>query len=116
MLPLSVNVSSTVAASRSREEMQALLALSYRTGHAGAGTHRKPSDRRPAGDDFLLRPLREAGVRIALDDFGMGYAGLHQLQHIKSLPVDILKIDKVFIDMLPDDVSMVPAIIQLARG
>ena len=27
-----------------------------------------------------LRPLREAGVQIALDDFGMGYAGLHQLQ------------------------------------
>ena len=46
----------------------------------------------------------------------MGYAGLRQLQHIKSLPVDILKIDKVFIDMLPDDISMVPAIIQLARG
>ena len=64
----------------------------------------------------LLRPLREAGVRIALDDFGMGYAGLRQLQHIKSLPVDILKIDKVFIDMLPNDISMVPAIIQLARG
>ncbi|CAH1462154.1 putative diguanylate cyclase [Klebsiella quasipneumoniae] len=63
-----------------------------------------------------LRPLREAGVRIALDDFGMGYAGLHQLQQMKALPVDILKIDKVFIDMLPEDVSMVPAMIQLARG
>lgn len=46
----------------------------------------------------------------------MGYAGLHQLQQMKALPVDILKIDKVFIDMLPEDVSMVPAIIQLARG
>ena len=46
----------------------------------------------------------------------MGYAGLRQLQHMKSLPVDILKIDKAFIDMLPDDTSMVPAIIQLARG
>ena len=30
--------------------------------------------------------------------------------------MDILKIDKVFIDMLPEDVSMVPAMIQLARG
>ncbi len=54
--------------------------------------------------------------QIALDDFGMGYAGLHQLQQMKALPVDILKIDKVFIDMLPEDVSMVPAMIQLARG
>ena len=44
----------------------------------------------------------------------MGYAGLHQLQReMKALPVDILKIDKVFIDMLPEDVSMVPAMIQL---
>lgn len=41
---------------------------------------------------------------------------LHQLQQMKALPVDILKIDKVFIDMLPEDVSMVPAMIQLARG
>ncbi len=39
----------------------------------------------------ILRPLRNAGVRIALDDFGMGYAGLRQLQHMKSLPVDIIK-------------------------
>jgi EAL domain-containing protein (putative c-di-GMP-specific phosphodiesterase class I)/GGDEF domain-containing protein len=64
----------------------------------------------------ILRPLRNAGVQIALDDFGMGYAGLRQLQHMKSLPVDILKIDKIFVDSLPDDTSMVSAIIQLARS
>ena len=63
-----------------------------------------------------MNALRKVGVRFALDDFGMGYAGLHQLQQMKALPVDILKIDKVFIDMLPEDVSMVPAMIQLARG
>jgi EAL domain-containing protein (putative c-di-GMP-specific phosphodiesterase class I)/GGDEF domain-containing protein len=64
----------------------------------------------------ILRPLRNAGVQIALDDFGMGYAGLRQLQHMKSLPVDVLKIDKIFVDSLPDDTSMVSAIIQLARS
>ncbi|SNY66275.1 biofilm formation regulator HmsP [Enterobacter sp. CC120223-11] len=64
----------------------------------------------------ILRPLRNAGVEIALDDFGMGYAGLRQLQHMKSLPVDILKIDKIFVESLPDDTSMVSAIIQLARS
>jgi EAL domain-containing protein (putative c-di-GMP-specific phosphodiesterase class I)/GGDEF domain-containing protein len=64
----------------------------------------------------ILRPLRDAGVQIALDDFGMGYAGLRQLQHMKSLPVDVLKIDKIFVDSLPDDTSMVSAIIQLARS
>ena len=64
----------------------------------------------------ILRPLRNAGVRIALDDFGMGYAGLRQLHHMKSLPVDVLKIDKTFVDGLPDDNSMVAAIIHMARS
>jgi len=64
----------------------------------------------------ILRPLRDAGVRIALDDFGMGYAGLRQLQHMKSLPVDVLKIDKLFVEGLPEDSSMVSAIIHMARS
>ena len=64
----------------------------------------------------ILRPLRNAGVRIALDDFGMGYAGLRQLQHMKSLPVDVLKIDKMFVEGLPEDSSMISAIIQLAHS
>lgn len=64
----------------------------------------------------ILRPLRNAGVRIALDDFGMGYAGLRQLQHMKSLPVDVLKIDKMFVEGLPEDNSMISAIILLARS
>ncbi|MBT1871675.1 biofilm formation regulator HmsP [Enterobacter mori] len=64
----------------------------------------------------ILKPLRNAGVRIALDDFGMGYAGLRQLQHMKTLPVDVLKIDKIFVDGLPEDSSMVEAIIQMARS
>lgn len=64
----------------------------------------------------ILKPLRNAGIRIALDDFGMGYAGLRQLHHMKTLPVDVLKIDKTFVDGLPDDNSMVQAIIQMARS
>lgn len=64
----------------------------------------------------ILKPLRNAGIRIATDDFGMGYAGLRQLQHMKTLPVDVLKIDKAFVDGLPDDSSMVQAIIQMARS
>ncbi|ALB64487.1 biofilm formation regulator HmsP [Cronobacter condimenti 1330] len=64
----------------------------------------------------ILRPLREAGVRIALDDFGMGYSSLSQLQKMKALPVDGLKIDKSFIDHLPDDDSVVSAIIAMANN
>ncbi|SCB82089.1 biofilm formation regulator HmsP [Kosakonia oryziphila] len=64
----------------------------------------------------VLLPLRNAGVRIALDDFGMGYAGLHQLHHMKSLPVDMLKIEKMFVEGLPEDDNMVSSIIHLARS
>lgn len=42
-----------------------------------------------------LYQLREAGVRIALDDFGQGYSSLSYLQ---KLPINTLKIDKIFID------------------
>ncbi|MFY4330738.1 biofilm formation regulator HmsP [Enterobacter hormaechei] len=64
----------------------------------------------------ILKPLRNVGIRIALDDFGMGYSGLRQLQHMKTLPVDVLKIDKTFVDGLPEDCSLVQAIIQMAHS
>ena len=64
----------------------------------------------------ILKPLRNAGIRIALDDFGMGYSGRRQLQHMKTLPVDVLKIDKTFVEGLPEDCSLVQAIIQMAHS
>ncbi|WNJ34619.1 biofilm formation regulator HmsP [Enterobacter hormaechei] len=64
----------------------------------------------------ILKPLRNAGIHIALDDFGMGYSGLRQLQHMKTLPVDVLKIDKTFVEGLPEDCSLVQAIIQMAHS
>ncbi|MBB6164737.1 sensor c-di-GMP phosphodiesterase-like protein [Rhizobium wenxiniae] len=44
-----------------------------------------------------IRKLRERGLRVALDDFGTGYASL---THLLTMPVDIIKIDKSFIDQL----------------
>lgn len=118
MLPLSVNVS--LLQLLHPERGVELLALIERYRIAPGTLVLEVTESRRLDDPqaviALLRPLRDAGTRIALDDFGMGYAGLRQLQHMKSLPVDILKIDKAFIDMVPDDNSMVPAIIQLARG
>lgn len=46
-----------------------------------------------------LECLRERGIKIALDDFGKGYSSLSDLH---NLPIDILKIDKIFIDSILD--------------
>jgi len=47
-----------------------------------------------------LRMLKQLGVRVAIDDFGTGYASLSQLQ---QMPVDVLKIDQVFVTALGKD-------------
>ncbi|MGY0144673.1 biofilm formation regulator HmsP [Edwardsiella tarda] len=60
----------------------------------------------------LLGHLRLQGIRVALDDFGMGYAGLNYLRH---LPIDILKIDKSFIDPLPSDGALVRIVGSIAE-
>lgn len=43
---------------------------------------------------IILRTLQGAGVRIALDDFGTGFASL---THLRTFPVDIIKIDRTFV-------------------
>lgn len=48
----------------------------------------------------VLQRLREQGIRIALDDFGTGYSSLSYLRY---LPIDLLKIDKAFIDEIDAD-------------
>jgi diguanylate cyclase (GGDEF)-like protein len=64
-----------------------------------------------------LSELRELGIRIAVDDFGTGYSSL---SHLQNFPVDVLKIDKSFIDTLvsddPGSSALVTAIIGLARS
>ena len=62
-----------------------------------------------------LGELKEVGVQIAIDDFGTGYA---VLSHLKSLPVDMLKIDAGFVRDLgtnAGDLAIVRAIIGLAE-
>ena len=47
-----------------------------------------------------LNELKNAGVRISLDDFGTGFSSL---SYLKGLPIDTLKIDKTFVDTLLTD-------------
>ena len=63
-----------------------------------------------------LAALRERGVRVAIDDFGTGYSSL---SYLSQLPVDVLKVDKSFVDRITvdrHDASLAEAIIALAQS
>jgi diguanylate cyclase (GGDEF)-like protein/PAS domain S-box-containing protein len=63
-----------------------------------------------------LEELRALGVRIAIDDFGSGYSSL---RYLKTLPVDILKIDQAFVSGLgrtPRDGALAEAIVTLGHS
>lgn len=50
----------------------------------------------------ILKKLKEYGLRILMDDFGVGYSNFNNL---KNLPIDVVKIDKSFIDNIVGDVK-----------
>ena len=72
---------------------------------------------RPEQAIAILGQLRDMGIRMAIDDFGTGYSSLSLLQQI---PVDILKIDKAFVDPLnqnePASSSIVRSVVELAHS
>ncbi len=63
----------------------------------------------------VLNRLRNQGILIALDDFGTGYS---PMQYLHQLPVDIVKIDQLFVrdlDDVPSSLPLVEGMVKLAR-
>jgi diguanylate cyclase (GGDEF)-like protein/PAS domain S-box-containing protein len=70
----------------------------------------------PLRTDPVLTELVAAGIEVAVDDFGAGYSSLSRL---RTMPVQVLKIDRTFLQAVPHDAqatAIVTAIIELARA
>jgi EAL domain-containing protein (putative c-di-GMP-specific phosphodiesterase class I) len=71
----------------------------------------------PEAATVVLERLKALGVRLAIDDFGVGYSSLSQLKAL--LPVDTIKIDKSFVDGVTsdgEDHAIVDSVLRLAKG
>jgi len=69
----------------------------------------------PARAEAMLKAITAMGIRVAMDDFGVGYSSLAQL---KGFPIDTLKVDRSFIRNLPDseqDRAITTAIVAMAK-
>jgi len=64
----------------------------------------------------VLNEIKKMGVRLAIDDFGVGYSSL---THLKRFPIDTLKVDRSFIRDLPEDIedkAITEAIIAMGKS
>jgi diguanylate cyclase (GGDEF)-like protein len=74
--------------------------------------------RDPEASSTALQGLKDLGVRLAVDDFGTGYSSL---AYLRRFPVDLLKVDRAFVDGLgpnPEDAedrAIVAAVVSLAH-
>ena len=65
---------------------------------------------------IIMKQLRNMGISISIDDFGTGYSSLG---HLKNFPITCFKIDKSFVDQLPNnaqDAAIVKTILSLGKN
>jgi len=123
-MPLRVSVHLSVRQLYQKDLAATLGALLARAGVPGAQLEIEVAeaaliDRGQHGED-VLRQLKQLGVRLAVTDFGTGYASLN---YLRRFPVDMVKLDKRFVDALraPGDghagsSAMVRSIIAMAHA
>jgi diguanylate cyclase (GGDEF)-like protein/PAS domain S-box-containing protein len=65
-----------------------------------------------AGSAAILRTLKELGIALSLDDFGTGYSSL---SYLKRFPVDVLKLDRSFLNEDEHDTAFIRALVDMAH-
>ncbi len=118
--PLSVSVNLSLVQFRYPDLVQDIAATLERTGLPPSQLHLEITESVVMQDVLentaTLHHLKELGVQLAIDDFGIGYSSL---SYLKNFPVDYLKIDRSFVAGLgnnPDDAAIVGAVVDLAHA
>ena len=113
---VSVNISvAQILSGRLAEDVQAAL---DRSGLPVHRLHLEITESMFAADHLRVMPVLEKlhaqGVRLALDDFGIGFSSLARLKH---LPIDTIKIDKLFVQESSEGArAIIQAVLLIARA